>query len=427
MNNLIKEKIMSDNTTNQTVVPGRKVAVAGMIVVPVPSASAIGTTTAPTINVTTTTGDAPALSVTVTAPTSEVAAIVSDVKADAQAVVTKAETITDDVVADIKTGIGDIEQDFSKVTSVISAGAVTLVDDVKQEASKVATVISSGSETFVTNVKADVSVATSVVETKATTTAATATSGVTAVEGYIAAVRQKLATATSAAESKVENMFDSAKAEVKALETKVVTAVENDYSQTVVDGEKLTAGLKQAYSEFVDAMTTQPIAAETPVSSGVVRVLFTKTKWSIPSMLVRWALPRSRFAWALSSHCLIDTGNGFLYEALPIHGVRKTPATVALDGLTIVDTVDFQVPDVAAATTFLETQLGAAYDYRGVLGMGIAPDRDWSSADKWFCYEYAATALKFAGLDVFSSLSHITEVPLLALKTNPAITPVTNS
>ncbi len=166
------------------------------------------------------------------------------------------------------------------------------------------------------------------------------------------------------------------------------------------------------------AATTTPAITPPPqpaLPPNVIRLIFTKTDFGIPSMLVRWSLPRSRWIWSVSSHVLIDDGT-YLYEALPFVGVRKSTRDVALKGSTIVDTVDFVVPDVQMGFAFLESQLGKPYDWMGVLGLGIAPTRDWANGNDWFCYELAAAALKAAGLDVFSNLSHITEIPLLALR-----------
>jgi hypothetical protein len=112
---------------------------------------------------------------------------------------------------------------------------------------------------------------------------------------------------------------------------------------------------------------------------------------------------------------LIDFGD-VLYEALPGYGVRKSIRSVALSGSTIVDTVDFVVPNQAAGRAFLEAQLGKGYDYIGVLGLAIDPSRNWNDDTNWFCYELSGGCLKASGLDLFSSLNHLTESPLLALK-----------
>ena len=188
------------------------------------------------------------------------------------------------------------------------------------------------------------------------------------------------------------------------FEPPVVTPEMQTQMQAAVD--HTTAMIKQSAPVATSAETIPP---------GKIRLVFTKTDWGIPSMIVRWTLPRSRFAWALSSHVLIDTGE-YLYEALPYYGVRKSVRSVALAGSTIVDEIDFTVPDVPAALAFLEAQLGKGYDYLGVLGLAFDPNRDWKEDKNWFCYEYAAATLAAGGLDIFSNLSHITETPLLALK-----------
>lgn len=52
-------------------------------------------------------------------------------------------------------------------------------------------------------------------------------------------------------------------------------------------------------------------------------VIFTKTWWSPFSWLIRWVLPRNRFALAKSSHCYIVGDNDEVYEAVFPKGVRK--------------------------------------------------------------------------------------------------------
>jgi hypothetical protein len=89
----------------------------------------------------------------------------------------------------------------------------------------------------------------------------------------------------------------------------------------------------------------------------------------------------------------------------------------AMKGRTIVAERTFLVPNLAAGLKWAEDQIGKLYDLKGAFGVSINPDRDWSQEDKWFCYEFAAGFLKACGLDIFHSLAHITEIPLLALRT----------
>lgn len=144
-------------------------------------------------------------------------------------------------------------------------------------------------------------------------------------------------------------------------------------------------------------------------------LLFTKSPWSLTSWLIRWALPRSRFAFALSSHVLVFDGR-YAYSVDLFTGVTRTPAREAMRGRVLVKEVHFEVPSLSAAIDFLELQVGKKYDLKGAMGIGLNPDRDWNEPNKWFCYELAAAALQAGGRDVFSRLTHVTETALLSLK-----------
>lgn len=143
-------------------------------------------------------------------------------------------------------------------------------------------------------------------------------------------------------------------------------------------------------------------------------VVFTKDTRNPLSWLIRWVLPRSRFAWALSSHCYIVNGDDW-YQSVAPKGVCKVSRSEALRTDTIVKTIDYYVPNASAGIAFLESQLGKKYDYKGAIGLGIGPDRNWSDSDRWFCYELAAMALKVSGGPQFNSVSHITEIALMAI------------
>lgn len=146
-----------------------------------------------------------------------------------------------------------------------------------------------------------------------------------------------------------------------------------------------------------------------------VTVVFTKSEWDIVSWLIRWALPRSRFSWALSSHCLVKLGD-VTYDM----GVGKTLREVtweeAMKGRVIVAERTFFVPNREAGILWARDQIGKKYDLKGAIGLSINPDRDWSDERQWFCYEFAAGFLKASGMDIFHDLAHITEMPLLALR-----------
>jgi len=171
-----------------------------------------------------------------------------------------------------------------------------------------------------------------------------------------------------------------------------------------------------------------------------VTVLFTRRRRNPISWLIRWAMPRSRFAFALSSHAIIVAG-GICYEANMIHGVRKGARAVILDGQTVVRERTYRVTDLAAGTrwgdqqlcsyrpqlpawvpSWLQAALGTVlrilnsnYDWRGALGLGLAPGRDWAEEDVFFCYEFVAAFLRACGRDEFADLSHVGETALLAI------------
>ncbi len=147
---------------------------------------------------------------------------------------------------------------------------------------------------------------------------------------------------------------------------------------------------------------------------GTIRVIFTRRRWNPISWLIRWAVPRSRFSLALSSHCLIDTGVA-VYEAHMLHGVRCVPLDVAMKGQTIVKITDYQVPSVMAGLKWASEQVGTPYDWPGALGLGLTPGRDWLQDDKWFCYEFAAGVLQAAGRPLFANLTHVGETALMSI------------
>lgn len=151
--------------------------------------------------------------------------------------------------------------------------------------------------------------------------------------------------------------------------------------------------------------------------TGTITVVYTKNMWSPVSWLIRYMLPRSRFALALSSHGYIQDYDDPLtyYEAIIFKGVRRVDVK-EVNKNTIVRIAQYQVPNVQAGMEWLRSQVGAKYDLRGAIGVSITPDRDWREDDSWFCYELIAATLRAAGLDVFSNINHVTEVALFAIK-----------
>jgi uncharacterized protein YycO len=148
-----------------------------------------------------------------------------------------------------------------------------------------------------------------------------------------------------------------------------------------------------------------------------ITVVFTTRKWNPVSWLIRFCLPRSRFKNAEASHCLVKDGD-YLIEASMTHGCRRALFDEALKGSVVVRTVEFEVQDAEAGLKYAREQVGKAYDFKGAFGLAIAPDRDWTEDNSWFCFELAAATLAKAGRDVFNNIGHITGNTLLALKPN---------
>lgn len=146
-----------------------------------------------------------------------------------------------------------------------------------------------------------------------------------------------------------------------------------------------------------------------------IRIIFTKRRFNPISLLIRWSIPRTRFVLAQASHCMIVDGDCVI-EASMLHGVRRVLRETALDDAAIVDVVDYVVPDAESGLAWARTQVGKGYDWLGVLGIALAPDRNWQDESDWFCFELAAAALAHAGRDLFADCAHITGSMLIAMK-----------
>ncbi|KQW96984.1 hypothetical protein ASC94_09255 [Massilia sp. Root418] len=147
-----------------------------------------------------------------------------------------------------------------------------------------------------------------------------------------------------------------------------------------------------------------------------ITVLLTRRHWNPVSWGIRWAMPRSRFAFALSSHAIV-VGPDKCFEATMLHGVRGVDRAVALARQTVVRELCFSVPDAQAGLRWAQEQAEkkVPYDWRGAFGLSLAPGRDWAEDDRYFCYEFAAAVLKAAGRPMFANLSHVGEIALLAV------------
>ncbi|MCC6071468.1 hypothetical protein ACFSQU_18165 [Massilia sp. GCM10020059] len=147
-----------------------------------------------------------------------------------------------------------------------------------------------------------------------------------------------------------------------------------------------------------------------------INVTFTRRRWNPISWLIRWAVPRSRFSLALSSHCMVSVGDR-VFEAHMIYGVRETDRSAALRGATVVKETCYQVTNADAGIAFAREQVlkRTRYDWAGALGLCLTPGRDWKQDDKFFCYEFAAAVLHASGRHVFNNLTHVGETALMAI------------
>lgn len=154
----------------------------------------------------------------------------------------------------------------------------------------------------------------------------------------------------------------------------------------------------------------------------IARIIYTTRNWNPVSSAIRHALPRSIFCAALSSHSIIDLGDGMGVEANMLHGVRFAPLDEMLHGLHVVAARDYAVPNKAGGVVWLLGQVGKRYDFKGAFGL-VAPDRKWQEDDMWYCYELVAAYLKSCGLDPFLDHGHITERELLGINPKLALLP----
>lgn len=114
-----------------------------------------------------------------------------------------------------------------------------------------------------------------------------------------------------------------------------------------------------------------------------MRLLFCRGHGLI-SAIIRWQ------TWGRYSHVAIEIG-GWVYEAVPVKGVRKLPA--ASYNWKDVDIFTADGYNEAVVWAFLETQVGKPYDYLGVLRFLPRWKNSDYSSKRWFCSELFFTAL----------------------------------
>lgn len=121
----------------------------------------------------------------------------------------------------------------------------------------------------------------------------------------------------------------------------------------------------------------------------MTRVIFSR-RHHPGSVLLRTAL------WSPWSHCGIIVGDSVI-EARADGGVVRTPLHEFQAHASRWAIVQFPANDNAGYAACAE--VGKPYDFAGVAGIGL--HRRWSDADKWFCSELVAYALKRGGLALF--------------------------
>lgn len=118
-----------------------------------------------------------------------------------------------------------------------------------------------------------------------------------------------------------------------------------------------------------------------------VRVVFSRNH-KIGSLILR------TFLWSGWSHCAIVDGDEVI-EAVAGVGVRVRPLESLIAQSSKLEVLDFPARNPAAVIAAARRQIGAPYDWGGVLGLGFR--RRWHDHDAWFCSELVAAAFADAG------------------------------
>lgn len=118
-----------------------------------------------------------------------------------------------------------------------------------------------------------------------------------------------------------------------------------------------------------------------------VRVVFCR-RHHLGSLLLR------TFLWSGWSHCAIVDGDEVIEAAAP-GGVRARPLADLIAESSKYEIIDFPARNPAAVIAAARSQIGAPYDWGGVVGIGFR--RRWHDHDAWFCSELIAAAFADAG------------------------------
>lgn len=156
----------------------------------------------------------------------------------------------------------------------------------------------------------------------------------------------------------------------------------------------------------------------------LMTALYTTRPFNPMSIAIRAAAPVSIFHMAPASHVIIPDGNsGYVIEANMLHGVRRVEADVALKGLKIVRRVDYLVSNAETGLQALRDQVGKKYDFKGALGIALAPDRKWQDDSEWFCSELFAFGLQQAGRYLFEDFARVTPYMLMCASSGIVLRP----
>ena len=119
----------------------------------------------------------------------------------------------------------------------------------------------------------------------------------------------------------------------------------------------------------------------------MIRVIFTR-RHHIGTIVLR------AFLWSKWSHCAIIDGDEVIEAAAP-DGVRTRPLADLIAESSRYEIMDFPARNPAAVIAAARAQIGAPYDWGGVVGIGFR--RRWQDHDAWFCSELIAAAFADAG------------------------------
>lgn len=119
----------------------------------------------------------------------------------------------------------------------------------------------------------------------------------------------------------------------------------------------------------------------------MIRVVFSR-RHHIGTIVLR------AFLWSEWSHCAIIDGDEVIEAAAP-DGVRTRPLADLIAESSRYAIVEFPSIDPAAVIAAARAEIGAPYDWSGVIGIGFR--RRWQADDSWFCSELIAAAFHRAG------------------------------